>query len=496
MDPHYHNLGSNIQISKHIFDSLIDQDAQQRLVPALATSWKLLDPTTWEFRLREGVVFHDDSPFTARDVAFTFRRVQNVPGSPSSFSPFVRQIESVRIIDDHTLHLRTKNPYPLLPNDLSNVFIVSESRGEGASTADYNSGKAAVGTGPFMFKSYAPGDRIHLTKSPTYWGKPAEWDQVIFRSLASNSSRIAALLAGDVDLVEQVPPPALPSLKSNMKVKISSTMSNRLIYLYLDTWRDRSPMIRASDGGEIPNPLKDPRVRRALSLAIDRQGLADRVLGGMAVPAGQVVPPSFPGASLKLSIDRVDPVQAKALLTSAGHPRAFSLTIHGPNDRYVMDSEVLQAIAQMFTRVGVSTSVDVMTSSVYFRRASALEFSTGLVGFGSGTGEASLPLRQLLATYDQGKGWGAINRGRYSNAEFDALLSEALATVDDEKRRDLLARATELAVADTALIPLYFQVNVWATRNGLTYQPRTDEHTIAMGVSPDPTEAGEKGGTR
>jgi len=486
VDPHFHNLGPNNAFGRHIFDRLINQGSNQELEPGLATSWQPLDDTTWEFRLREGVSFHDGSPFTADDVAFTFERAPEVPNSPSGYGTYLKQITGIEIVDDHTIHIKTDTPYPLMPNDLSTVAIVSQENGEGAATEDYNSGKAAVGTGPYRFVEWVPGDRIVVEANPDYWGDAPRWDRVTFRPITAGPARVAALLAGDVEVIAEVPTTDVAQLKGNDRITMSSGISNRVIYLHLDSDRDQSPFVDASACAEgVTNPLKDTRVRRAISLAINREAIVERVMEGLAIPAGQLLPDGFFGTVPDLGPDPYEPEEAQALLAEAGCPDGFELTIHGPNDRYINDAEIAQAVAQMLTRIGIRTAVETMPRSVYFSRASDLEFSFILVGWGSGTGEASSPLKSLLHTYDRERGFGAANRGRYSNPEMDRLLEEALATVDDAGRETLLQEATKVAMADYGIIPLHFQVNTWGTRKGLKYIPRTDEFTLAMNVVED-----------
>ncbi len=243
-------------------------------------------------------------------------------------------------------------------------------------------------------------------------------------------------------------------------------------------------MVTAIGGGDIDNPMLDQRVREALSLAIDREAIVEEVMEGVAIPAGQLLPEGFFGVSDNIEVPDYNPERAQELLAEAGYGDGFAVTLHGPNDRYINDAAVLQAIAQMFSRIGLETQVDAMPRSVYFGRASDLEFSIMLVGWGSGTGEASSPLRSLIATHNPDLGWGASNRGRYSSEEFDAILTQALQTVNDAEREALLAQATELAMEDVAIIPTHFQVNTWGTRPDLQYIPRTDEYTLAIGVVP------------
>ena len=487
IDPHFHNLSPNNALARHIFDRLVHTDENQALVPGLAVSWKPINDTTWEFKLREGVKWHDGSPFTADDVVFTFTRAVNVPNSPSGFGTYLKGKEAVKV-DDHTVHIKTPNPYPLMPNDMSTFAIVSKKNGEGAKTEDYNSGKAAIGTGPFKFKAYVPGDKFVFVRNDDYWGDKPAWKEVTLKPIKSSPSRVAALLAGDVDMIAQVPTTDIERLKKEPKVSLSQGVSNRVIYLHLDHDRDKSPFVKAKDGGDIKNPLKDKRVRTAISKAINRDAIVERVMEGVAIKAGQLLPKGFFGVSPNLKPVDYDPEGAKKLLADAGLKDGFQLTIHGPNDRYINDAKIAEAVAQMLTRVGIKTEVVTMPRSVYFKRASrggpdkTPEFSFILVGWGAGSGEASSPLKSLIHTHDKSKGFGASNRGRYSNADVDKMIEDALATVDDAKRQDLLAKATEVAIEDVAIIPMHYQVNTWGTRKGLKYKPRTDEATMAVGV--------------
>lgn len=482
IDPHYHNLSPNNALATHIFGSLIEQDETQQLKPGLALSWKPINDTTWEFKLRQGVKFHDGSPFTAEDVAFTISRAGNVPDSPSSFGIYTKPIKEVKVVDPHTVHLITEGPYPLMPNDISTIRIVSKKHGEGATTADYNSGKAAIGAGPYKLVSFTPGQSIVLEANPGYWGDKPTFDKVTFRPITNAASRVAALLSGDVDLVDGVPTADIAQLKSNANVAISQAVSNRVIYLHIDSDRDVTPHATGKDGKEIKNPFKDVNVRRAISMAINRQAIVDRVMEGVAIPAGQLLPKGFFGVSPNIAVPTYNPQGAKKLLADAGYPDGFKLTIHGPNDRYINDAQIVQAVAQMLSRIGIEAAVDTMPRSTFFSRASKLEFSLMLVGWGSGTGEASSPLKSLLATYDKAAGMGPSNRGRYSNKEFDETLAQALVTVDDAAREKLLQKATEIAMNDVGLIPLHYEVSTWATKKGLTYVGRSDQGTLATYV--------------
>ncbi len=480
MDPHYHNLGPNNNVAEHVFETLVTKDTRSRLKPSLAESWRAVDDLTWEFKLRKGVKFHDGSDFTAQDVVFSLDRVPNVPNSPSSFAAYSKQIIEKIIVDPLTLRFKTATPYPLMPNDMSTIFILSARVAKGAATEDFNSGKATIGTGPFRFVRYAKGDRIEFTRNETYWGAKPAWDKVTLRVITADPTRVAALLAGDVRAIENVPTSDIARIAKSNDLTLYRTVSHRLMYIHLDGNRDRSPHVFDKAGKPLEkNPLKDIRVRKAISKAINRQALVERVMEGAAVTTGQLMPEGMFGYSSTLKTEPYDLEGAKKLLAEAGYPDGFAMTLHAPNDRYVNDEQIAQALAQLLARVGIATRVEAMPSSVYFSRATKLEFSFMLLGWAADTAEVSSPLKALLATFDTSKGMGTANRGRYSNAKMDALLAQALAIVDDSKRERVLQQATEIAISELGIIPLYHQHNVWATRKGVTYAARTDERTLA-----------------
>ena len=484
IDPHYHNLTPNNTVAAHIFGYLVERNEKSQPIPGLATEWKTLDPTTWEFKLRKGVKFHDGSDFTAADVVASIERVPKVPNSPSPFTAYTKQIQKIDVVDPYTIRFRTATPYPLMPTDLEQVAIISKQYAN-ASTDDFNTGKAAIGTGPYKVVKYTKGDRIELARNDAWWGGKTPWEKVTLRILPNDATRVAALLSGDVQVIEYVPTSDAAKLKADKRLSIYRVVADRLIYLHLDSDRDASPFVTDKAGAPLTkNPLKDPRVRKALSKAINRPAIVERVMEGEAIASGQLVPEFLFGATKNLQAEKFDPEGAKKLLAEAGYPNGFGLTIHAPNNRYVNDAKIAQAVAQMLSRVGVDTKVVTMPSSTYFTQATDLKFSFMLLGWGTGTGEASSSLKALLMTYDRDKGYGTANRGRYSNGKVDALTEDALQTVDDAKREAYLQRATELAIADTGIIPLHFQVNLWAMRDGIGYTPRVDEGTLAWKFRP------------
>ncbi|MDB9703553.1 ABC transporter substrate-binding protein, partial [Rhodospirillales bacterium] len=291
IDPHFHNLGPNNQIAQHIFSRLVEQDEKQRLSPGLAESWKAINETTWEFKLRKDVKFHDGSAFNADDVMFTMKRAPAHPNARSSFKLYSHGGGKVyKKIDDYTIQVSTPRPYPLMATDLSTVHIVSNEIGDQTWEGEFNNGKAAIGTGPYKLVRWIKGEVLQLSRYDGYHGEKPEWSVVEIKPIKSAPSRLAALLAGDVDFIDSVPTVDIARLKKDPNLSLSQGVSNRVIYLHLDQHRDVAPYTTAKDGSEIKNPFKDVRVRRAISKAINRDLIIDRVMEGVAIKAGQLLP--------------------------------------------------------------------------------------------------------------------------------------------------------------------------------------------------------------
>jgi peptide/nickel transport system substrate-binding protein len=486
MDPHYHNLSPNNSLLLHVYEPLILRDANAKLKPGLATSWRAIYDHTWEFKLRRNVKINDGSPFTAEDVVATYKRVPNVPNSPSSYATFVKPIVETKVIDPYTIVFKTAAPHVLLPSDLAAVYIVPKAIAEKASTEDFNSGKAAIGTGPYKLAEFVHNNRIVLKANYGYWGGEEPWDKLTFKILSNSAARVAALLSGDVQMIETVPTSDIAKISADRNFSVADKVSNRVIYVHLNQWKaDSAPFVTDKDGKPLgKNPFRDARVRKALSIAINRDAIAERLMEKRAIPAGQLLADSFFGTSRKLKPPKYDPEGAKKLLAEAGYPNGFAITIHGPNNRYINDDKIAQAIAQFYSRAGIQAKVETMPSAVYFNKATAGEFGYMLLGWGTESAEQGSAMRSLLATRDMDKGMGVNNRGRYSNPAFDKQLTDALFTMDEKKREGMLQQAAETVMNDTGLIPIHFEVSTWATAKGFKYTPRTDQYTLAMDLKP------------
>ncbi|UFN48378.1 ABC transporter substrate-binding protein [Roseomonas sp. OT10] len=483
-DPHFQSASPNNALWRHLYEPLVGLSETGESIPALAASWRLLAPDLWEFTLREGARFADGSPMTAEDVAFSLRRPPTVPNSPSSLAVHVRTIAEITVVDDRTLRLRTAQPDPILLQNLAAVAIVAKRAAEGKASADFASGGAGLGSGPYRFVSWVPGQAWVIARNPLS-PVPQPWARVTFRPVSGNAARTAGLLAGDLDGIEQVPTADLPRLRGDARFTVISGVSTRLIYLQPDTAREQSPQVTGPDGEPIANPLRDPRVRRAMSLAIDRRALVERVMEGEAVPAGQFLPDGFFGTSPALHPDKADPAAARKLLAEAGWPQGFRLVLAGPNNRYVNDRNVMQAVAPMLTRIGIRTEVQAEPFAVFIPRMSRQEASLGLAGLATVYGDAARQIGGVAESFDAARGSGNFNYLRYSNPELDALMQRIRTTMEPEARRALTARASEVAMADLPVIPLYFQKASWALRRGLTMPPHPAEYTLATTIRPE-----------
>ena len=496
MDPHWTQLSGDTQVQEHVFERLVGLSSTSQPIPGLAVSWEATDETTWEFKLREGVKWHDGEDFTADDVIFTYDRLRaGVSGAPASPAfQLEKGGKQWSKVDDYTLRITTEGPYPTMAEDLAMLPIIAEHAATGVQpSVDFNTGKAAIGTGPYMFSEYTPGSQVVVKKFDGYWGGEPHWDEVVFRPVGQDSARLAALLNGDVDMIDYPPTIDIPQIVEDPDFTVSTIPADRLIYI-MPGYKHVEPFITDNDGNPmVPNPLRDWRVRKALSLSINRDAIRDRIMGGASLPAKNIVPPGFFGYVEGLEADPYSPDEAKALLAEAGYGDGFKVTLHGPNDRYINDARILEAVAQMWTRVGITTEVDAMPRNVFFSRLirgdelsmpgfDVPEFSLSMTGWGTVAGEATYTVSGTLETYNAATGGGNGNFGRYSNPEIDARSVLAKRTIDNDTRRGILENAITIGMDDYAYIPIHFQVNQWAMKADLEHEPRTNERTRAMDV--------------
>ncbi|HEX5391207.1 MAG TPA: ABC transporter substrate-binding protein, partial [Burkholderiaceae bacterium] len=354
VDPQLNNHAGDRSLALHFWDSIINSRDGGKLEPALASSWRLVDDKTWEFKLRNDVTWQDGKPFTADDIVFSFQRARNVPGSVASYAGALRSVESVTAKDPHTVIIKTATPNPMLPLEIASVYVVSKHVGEKSKTEDYNAGRAVVGTGPYKFVSYTPGDRTVFERNPSHYGPKPVWDKVIYRFINNGAARTAALLAGDVDVIDKVAVTDVEKLRKNPAVSVYTYPGLRVLLLQPSFRAGSNEFITDNAGKPLAeNPLRDQRVRQALSLAVNRKALVDRVLQGTVTEANQWMPKGSFGFNPDIPAIAHNPEQAKKLLADAGFPQGFQITIHVPGDRYPQAPETVQAVAQFWSRIGV-----------------------------------------------------------------------------------------------------------------------------------------------
>jgi len=484
-DPHQ-LYTPNRNANLHVWEPLLWQDAKLIPQPRLAVSHRVVNPTTWEFTLREGVKFSDGTSLTAEDVVFSIRRAQTTEGL-RTYRIYVRDIASAEVVNARTVRIITRNPAPLLPNYMTTFGIVSARAAKDAQPADFNGGRAAPGTGPYRWIKLTPGANLIMERNPDYWGEKEPWQRVEIRFVPNDSARVAALLAGDLDVIDTVP----PGLHARVRgaAQLLTETSNFTLYMHLDQFRDVSPFVADANGQPMTkNPLRDVRVRRAINHAINRTVVVERAMEGAGVPTAQFMADGFVGHVPDLPPPAYDPALSRRLLAEAGYPNGFSLTLHCTADRYAGDGRVCQAVAQMLTAVGIRTQPEALPAAVFFRRAGSStrvpEFSAQMSIYGGLPGITSDNMAATVRTVDPQLGLGAANRGRYSNPELDRLLAQHDATIDPARRQQLVAQAVRLAADQVAVVTVFHWQASWGVRRGLNMRPRGDQYTYATDIRP------------
>ncbi len=499
-DPHYHKVTTNDSFSAHIFESLINRNAKMELIPGLAESWKPVDDNTWELKLRKGVKFSNGEPFTSKDVLFTICRVLNNETNVSrSYMEPMQNFSDVLTPDEYTVIIKSDRPIPTMPNELARSLPIIWSgiakfdklkfgpkEGCGVTSpwptvAEFNTGKLSIGTGPYKLKSYVKGTGIEMERNESYWGTKPHWKTVKMVPVPNAGPRLTGLMSGDYDVIESPAARDLPRIKENSKLDFVATPSTRLIFFQPDSGRAQSPFVKAADG---KNPLQDLRVRQAISMAIDRKAIVQRLMDGMATVANQYMPAGMFGSLDKPAEIKFDPETAKKLLAEAGYPNGFELTLTTTNDRYINDGQIAQAVAQYLTRIGIKTTVDAQAAAIYFPKRAKREFSFAIGGWPSENGEASGLFQYWIASTNKDQGLGTSNYGGFSNAAFDKVFVPAMALMDSAQRKAEYQKATQIALDNVPLIPLHFESSIWAYKKGLSYEGRRDQYTLAMSVKP------------
>ena len=466
MDPYSQNEGPTTAMGQHIYDPLIRRDAKLEMIPGLAVSWKVVDPTTWEFKLRPGVKFHDGTPFTADDVVFSLNRVK---GPGSDFKSYITTVTEAKKIDDLTVHIVTSQPTPLLAANLTSVAIMSKAWAEKHNVVKAQDYKAkeethavrnAMGSGPYVLKIREPDVRTVLEKNPNWWGwdngKDAP-DEIVYTPVKNAATRVAAILSGELDFLLDPPVQDIARLKAAPSLHLKETNQIRTIFLGMDQARSE---LRSSDV-KGKNPFSDKRVRQAVYQAVDIEAIKGKVMRDNAIPAGMVTSPGVHGYT-KAHDTRLkyDAEAAKKLLADAGYPNGFSVKLDCPNDRYVNDEGICQALVPMLGRIGIKVQLETQSKTLHFPKIQRGESDFYMLGWGVPTLDSHYVFSFLGATATQGS--SSWNFTGYSNKRLDQL-SEAMDQELDKAKRDaMIAEAWTLMNGDVPYVPLHHQVIAWA----------------------------------
>lgn len=484
IDPHWMTAPPAFLVNTMIYEPLVRRNDDGIPVASLATSWETVNDTTWVFHLRPNVKWHDGSAFVADDIKFTYDRARRVPNSPSSFSTYLNQVDRVEIVDPLTIRVITTEPAPALLEKLAYVLIVSSRIGKDATTEDYNTGKAAVGTGPYKFVSWAPNDRTVVERNPDYWGGKEPWDKVTYRVISNDASRLAALLAGDIDVLDAVPSLEVQRLRTNPAVTVWSRPTARIAYVTIDVDAAlESGKVTGPAGERLErNPFADAKVRQAMALAIDRDAFVKRIYQGEAEATAQFLPEGVPGHNPEIRLTKGDPAKAKTLLEEAGWAGKIKLELSVASAFFPQSVSAAEALAQTWTRIGIPTTVAATPYPVFLKQRNERKIAVSISGYQNSTRSGDNFFPPLLHTRDPAKGFGVLNFNRYSNAAVDERIEEASRTLDVAKRSMLFAEVAKLALADNAFIPLWFFQSIHATKKSLTFKPRADSLVLATHV--------------
>jgi len=476
MDPQAFNETATNSILSNIFDPLVRFDADIKVHPDLAESWTNPEPKVWIMKLRKGVKFHNGNTFNADDVVYSFDRIKN--WNKSGFKGKVSMIDKVEKVDDYTVKFTTKKAFPVFLRKLTYVNILDKETVEGKS--DEWIGLNPIGTGPYTFVLWRKGDQVKLKANPDYWAGKAAYDDVILRVLSNDATRTAAILSGEVDIINRVPGVDFNRIKSNDKLNTFIKPGLRLIYLQMDQFREKTPYAKTPDG---KNPFLDVRVRQALYYGINEDAIVKYIMKGFAKPAAQFHPDVVVGYDPSIKRVPYDPAKAKKLLAEAGYPDGFEVRLDAPNNRYINDEQIAQAIASSLAKIGIKVKVSAMPKSSFFPKTARQDTSFFLIGWASSDGDGSSMLDGVVHSKDDAKGYGRYNNGKYSNPEVDRLIEESDANMDPKSRVEQMREAQRIAIVkDQGFIPLHYQVDMYASSKKVQFTPRTDSKIWAFDI--------------
>ncbi|MBM1311033.1 ABC transporter substrate-binding protein [Sulfitobacter mediterraneus] len=458
-------LSSNIMYY-HLYDPLVKRAGDLSFGPGLAESWENVDETTWRFNLRDGVTFHNGNAFTASDVVFTVEKARE------SIRPdLVANIASITAVDDTTVEITTPKPYAVLPNDLAELLILDEEYT--TATGDTDMDLKPMGTGPYMLDQWIKEEKLVLKAFDGYWAGAPKIKEVTFRPITNPATRTAALLTGEVDVIQDLAVRDVDRVKKEGGFSVITRPSLLNVVLAMDM-REESPTIEGK------NPMTDQRVRAAIAQAIDVDAINKIVMNGLATPSDQYVPSSHIGHVDGMNFREMYPLDidgAKALMAEAGYADGFTMTLDATNNRYVNDAQIAQALASMLAKINIDLQLNIMPKSNFwgYIRVPTENSSFIMSGWDVPSGDAGSMYGALFYSRGKKDGYGQVNRGSYSNAEMDALVDQADSTPKIEERDALLQQATKILMADVPMIPLHYEQDIYAARDGVMLEPRVDK---------------------
>lgn len=474
LDPHYRRETVTMNWQRHLFDTITTIDAAGKVKPGIARAWRPEGNDRWVLSLREGVKFHDGTPLTPADVVFSIERALNDP--KSQFRSNIQAIKSAKATGKNTVEIITDKPDPLMPLHLSQIAVVPEKyvKAQGANWAN-----KPVGTGPYKFVSWLAEDHLNLKSNPAYWGGAPKFEDVKLVSIPNSAARLAALLSGQVQIADKIAPQDVPRVEAANNFYVTQEPSTRVIYLTMDQGnKENSPGV-----GPGPNPFANPKVRQAVAYAIDKDLIVKSIMGGFAAPANQYVASITPGYDKNLKGFKADPEKAKKLLAEAGYPNGFDVRLDVPNDRYLNDALIGQAVGGMLKRVGINVKVNAVPKAVFFPQMDKGDFSMYIAGWSGSDGVETLQSQVMCK--DAKEGLGTFNRAGYCNPEVDKLVRRASSTFNATERDKLLSQAMRTSLLDDVFwVPLHYEQVVQGVSDKLKWDARGDEYIFAWDVKP------------
>lgn len=484
LDPYTLNETFTLGAMGNVMEGLTKRDKDLKIIPGLAERWEVLEPTRWRFYLRKGVKFHDGTPFTADDVLFSLDRLRSPSSQIKSRVP--ADAKAVKV-DDHTVDFVLASPNPILHAEWDTWYIYSKKWAEENGATQAQSATAtslnpfalkANGTGPFMIESHQPGVKTVFKPNPNWWGKPEHnLTEVIFQTIKSDATRVAALLSGEVDMMDPVPVQDIERIKNNPTTDVLVGPELRTIFLNLDSFRDE--LLYSNVKGK--NPFKDARVRKAVYQAIDMEAIKTKVMRGMSTPSALLISPLLYSRSAEFKRHPYDVAAAKKLMTEAGYPDGFEVTMDCPNDRYVNDEAICQAVTAMLSRINIKVNLLAQPKAKYFEKAGPTrkyDSSFNLLGWTPSSFDSWNVLTNITGCRDADGNGGQFNYGGYCNPKVDELAKKILVETDIPKRDDMIAEAFRIVHDEAGVIPVHQQSLAWGISKKIKIVQRADNQIL------------------